>query len=71
MAKFTGKVGYSDLEGGYLTLESADGKTYKLEGDSAQLKKGQRVEIEGTVEEGAIGIGFGAPILTVKKHRPV
>jgi hypothetical protein len=69
MAKFKGKVGHSDLEGGYATLESDDGKTYKLEGDAQALQRGQKVEIEGTVEEGGMGIGFGAPVLTVKKHR--
>jgi len=69
--KITGKVGYSDLEGGYLTLEGDDGKTYKLEGDSQTLQRGQKVEIEGSVDEGGFGIGFGAPILTVKKHRTI
>jgi hypothetical protein len=70
MAKHKGKVGYSDLEGGYFTLEGDDGTSYKLEGGDAGLrKKGQKVEVEGTVEEGGFGIGFGAPILTVKSYR--
>jgi len=68
MAKLKGTVGHSDLEGGYLTLETDDGKSYKLEG-GVSLKKGQKVEIDGTVEEGGFGIGFGAPVLTVKTHK--
>ena len=72
MGKFKGKVGHSDLEGGYFILEADDGKQYKLEGGDASLrKKGQKVEIEGTVDEGAMGIGFGAPVLTVKKHKTI
>jgi len=70
MSKIKGKVGYSDLEGGYFTLEADDGKTYKLEGgDKALHKKGLKVEVEGTVEEGGMGIGFGSPTLAVKSHR--
>ena len=70
MAKLKGKIGYSDLEGGFWTLEGDNGKSYKLEGgDKALEKKGLKVEIEGTVEEGGMGIGFGAPVLTVKKHK--
>jgi hypothetical protein len=68
MGKFTGTVGHSDLEGGYLTLLGDDGKEYKLEGGEG-LEKGQKVEIDGSVEEGGFGIGFGAPVLTVKKHK--
>jgi hypothetical protein len=70
MAKLKGKIGYSDLEGGFWTLEGEDGKRYKLEGgDKALQKKGLKVEIDGTVEEGGMGIGFGAPILNVKSHK--
>ena len=74
MAKLKGTVGHSDLEGGYLTLEAEDGKRYKLEGADASLKslkKGAKVEIEGSVEEGGFGLGFGAPVLTVKKHKAI
>lgn len=72
MAKVKGKIGYSDLEGGFWTLEGDDGKSYKLEGgDKALQKKGLKVEIDGTVEEGGMGIGFGAPTLVVKGHKPL
>jgi len=67
MAKFKGKVGKSDLEGGYVTLEGDDGATYKLEGGGAdKLARGSKVEIEGAVDEGGMGIGFGSPVLKVK-----
>ncbi len=69
MAKLKGKVVRSDLEGGFWTLEAEDGETYKLEGGGADLlQKGVRAEVEGALEE-AMGIGFGAPVLTVKKYK--
>jgi hypothetical protein len=69
MAKLKGKVVRSDLEGGFWTLVGEDGKTYKLEGgDAALLKAGVRAEVDGNVEQ-AMGIGFGAPVLTVKKYK--
>ena len=70
MAKtFKGKVTRSDLEGGFWTLETDEGEVYKLDGGSG-YKEGARVEIEGAVDEGAMGIGFGAPVLKVKKLKP-
>ena len=69
MAKLKGKVVRSDLEGGFWTLQAEDGTTYKLEGgDGALLKAGVRAEVDGNVEQ-AMGIGFGAPVLTVKKYK--
>jgi hypothetical protein len=69
MAKLKGKVVRSDLEGGFWTLVGEDGNTYKLEGgDGNLLKAGVRAEVDGNVES-AIGIGFGAPVLTVKKYK--
>jgi hypothetical protein len=70
MTKYKGKVGHSDLEGGYLTLEGEDGNTYKLDGDIAGLTQGQKVEIDGKLET-VMGIGFGTPTLKVKKHRAI
>ena len=70
MSKFKGKVVRSDLEGGFWTLEAEDGSTYKLEGGGADLLKGGvRAEIEGAVEKESMGIGFGAPVLAVKKYK--
>ena len=69
MAKFKGKVVRSDLEGGFWTLVADDGETYKLEGgDATLLKGGVKAEVEGNVEQ-AMGIGFGAPVLSVKKFK--
>jgi len=68
MTKMKGKVGWSDLEGGYPVLEGEDGKTYKLEGEVKGLPRGKNVEITGSVET-MMGIGFGAPVLTVKAHK--
>ena len=69
MSKLKGKIVRSDLEGGFWTLEAEDGSTYKLEGGGVDLlKAGVRAEIDGNVEE-AMGIGFGAPVLAVKKYK--
>ena len=65
--KIRGTVGRSDLEGGYYTFE-AGAKTYKLEGgDATLLRVGVKAEIEGQVDSAAMGIGFGAPVLHVKR----
>jgi hypothetical protein len=73
MAKVRGKVVRSDLEGGFWTLQSEDGTTYKLEGVGIDLKDllkaGVRAEVEGAVDRGAMGIGFGAEIFHVKKYK--
>jgi hypothetical protein len=70
MAKYKGKVVRSDLEGGYWTLEGDDGNVYKLEGGGPDLlKKGVSAEIEGAVDEEAMGIGFGAPVLKVRSYK--
>lgn len=69
MAKFSGTVGRSDLEGGFWTFETDRGDVYKLEGGAGDLlKAGVRATIEGDADEGGMGIGFGAPVLTVKKY---
>ena len=70
MDKFKGTIGHSDLEGGFWTLATDDGDEYKLEGGDKSLQKaGIKVEIEGAVDEEAMGIGFGAPVLKVKKYK--
>ena len=69
MAKYKGRIARSDLEGGYWVLKANDGTTYKLEGGGADLlKSGVQAEIEGSVDEGAMGIGFGSPVLKVKRY---
>jgi hypothetical protein len=66
--KIRGTVGKTDLEGGYFTFE-AGGHTYKLEGGGKDLlKPGVKAEVEGSVDEGAMGIGFGQKVLKVKSY---
>jgi hypothetical protein len=67
MAKFRGTVRRSDLEGGHWQLEAEDGKTYVLEGATGAIEAdGARVEIDGAVDKGAMGIAMTGPILKVK-----
>jgi hypothetical protein len=67
--KLKGKIGRSDLEGGFYTF--SDGKeTYKLEGGGKDLlKDGVNAEIDGQVQKDAMGIGFGSPVLKVKTYK--
>jgi hypothetical protein len=70
MTKLKGKVGRSDLEGGFWTFATDDGDEYKLEGGGKDLlKEGTAAEVEGHVDEEAMGIGFGAPVLKIKKYK--
>jgi hypothetical protein len=70
MKTFKGVIVHEDLEGGFWTLEAEDGEVYKLEGGDKGLQQaGKRVEVEGAVDEEAMGIGFGAPVLKVKKYK--
>ncbi len=72
MAKLKGTVQRSDLEGGFWTFATDDGDEYKLEGGDAKLlKAGVKAEIEGNVDDGQMGIGFGAPVLKVTRYKLV
>jgi len=72
MAKYKGKVVKSDLEGGLWQLETDEGDVYVLDGGGADLRHaGARVEVDGAVDGGAMGIGFGTPVLKVKKYKLV
>ena len=67
--KITGKVGRSELEGGYFTFTSGK-ENYKLEGGGGDLHHvGVEAEIEGTVKKDTMGIGFGVPVLKVKSYK--
>jgi hypothetical protein len=67
MGKFRGTVRRSDLEGGHWQLEAEDGNTYVLQGTtSGREADGARVEIDGSVDEDAMGIAMTGPILKVK-----
>ena len=68
--RVTGTVEYRDLEGGTFQLAADDGKRYTLLGSKKELKsaQGQRVEIDGSVDEG-FGISMSGPQLKVDKLR--
>jgi hypothetical protein len=67
MAKLTGTIRKSDLEGGHWILESEDGARYQLQGQTGSLKDGARAEVHGTIDQGAFGIGMTGPIVKVSK----
>ena len=69
MAKFTGTVEKSDLEGGHWLLVTADGDRYQLDGAKG-LTDGAKVVVEGAVDKGGFGIGMTGPILKVTKVSP-
>jgi hypothetical protein len=67
MGKFRGTVRRNDLEGGHWQLVAEDGTTYVLEGQTGGIESdGARVEIDGAVDKGAMGIAMTGPILKVK-----
>lgn len=66
MPKFRGVVKKNALEGGFWELHADDGKRYQLDGDARQWSDGAKVEIDGKVDKGAMGIGMTGEILVVK-----
>lgn len=67
MAKYTGTIRHNDLEGGFFELVTDGGETFRLEGADG-VNDGDRVTVEGSVEQGGFGIHMtGSPTLTVSK----
>lgn len=67
MAKFTGTIRKSDLEGGVYQLVAEDGEIYELEGGDPLLKReGARVEVDGQVDKGAMSFTMTGPRLKAK-----
>jgi hypothetical protein len=66
MAKFTGTIRRSDLEGGFNELVTDDGDVYRLEGD-VSASPGTRVRVHGKVEGGGFGIHMSGPAIKVEK----
>jgi hypothetical protein len=67
MAKFRGTIKHSDLEGGHFQLHADDGMEYELEGTDPLLRRdGVRVEVDGTVDRGALSFAMTGPRLKVK-----
>jgi hypothetical protein len=72
MGKFHGTVRHSDLEGGHWQLEADDGTTYVLEGATRGIEQdGAKVEIDGAVDRGVMGIAMTGPTLRVKSGKKV
>jgi len=67
MAKLTGTIRKSDLEGGLWILEAEDGDRYQLQGSVDKLRDGARASITGNVERSMMGIGMSGPIVKVTK----
>jgi hypothetical protein len=70
MATFKGTVKKSDLEGGIWQLHADGGEVYQLQGGDDGLRKaGQKVEIDGKIDKGAMSIGMTGPTLVVKSYK--
>ena len=72
MAKYRGTVRRNDLEGGHWQLEADDGNTYVLEGAPAAVAAdGAKVEVDGKVDDEAMGFAMTGPTLKVKSAKRV
>ena len=72
MAKYRGTIRKSDLEGGHWQLEADDGTTYVLEGaPTAVAADGAKVEVDGKVDDEAMGFAMTGPTLKVKSAKRV
>lgn len=70
MAKLTGTIKKNDLEGGFWELHADDGERYQLKGGGDDLRvEGQKVEVDGSVDKGAMGIGMTGPIFSVNSWK--
>ena len=70
--KIRGTVEFRDVEMGVWVLAGDDGKTYQLVGGrSSLLKEGQRVEIDGEVDDGAMGTAMVGPVLRVHSYKVI
>ena len=72
MTKHTGVVNNNELEGGFWELVCDDGRRFALANPDAGLKRrGLRVEVDGKVDEDAMGIGMSGPVLVVRSYRAI
>ena len=68
--KVRGTVEFRDVEMGVWVLVGDDGRTYQLAGGrSSLLKEGQRVEIDGEVDDGAVTTAMVGPVLRVRSYK--
>lgn len=66
MAKFTGTVRFTELEGGFFELQSDEGTVYRLSG-TFSVDAGARVRVHGKLESGGFGIHMSGPSLEVER----
>ena len=72
MAKYTGTVLRSDLEGGSWSFKSDQGVIYQLKGGGPDLLvDGVRAEIQGRVDAAQVGIAMVGDVLVVQSYRLV
>lgn len=72
MSAIRGKVEHRDLEGGVWLLVADDGKRYTLIGAPRELRTaGAQVEVEGTVDEGGMGLAMAGPQLHVRTFKKI
>lgn len=70
MAKYTGTVRRTDLEGGHWTLVTDQGVVYQLTGGGADLlQDGVRAEVDGRIADQQMGIAMVGDLLEVKSYR--
>jgi hypothetical protein len=69
--KLKGTIRRSDLSGGHWTLEADDGETYQLVGKIDGCKDGIKAEVDGKVDEQAMGIGMTGPHFQVSSIKAV
>ena len=68
--KLSGRVAFRDIETGVWVLEGDDGRTYQLAGGDRKIKKdGQRVEVEGKVDNDTMTIHMVGPVFNVASYR--
>lgn len=68
--KLSGRIAYRDIETGVWVLEGDDGRTYQLAGGDRKIKKdGQRVEVEGKVDNDTMTIHMVGPVFNVATYK--
>ena len=68
--KIRGTVEFRDVEMGVWVLAGDDGKTYQIAGGrSSLLKEGQRVEVDGDVDDAAVSVSMVGPVLRVRGYK--
>ena len=67
---FRGVIKKNDLEGGFWELHAEDGERYQIRGGNSDLRvQGQKVEVQGEVDDQAMGIGMTGPILDISSWK--